>query len=122
MNKKTYIVVGIIVLIAALGTIKYISKTPASQAAMDAFAKCLADKGAVMYGAYGCPHCQNEKKAFGDSFRFIHYVECPDNPNECMTRGITGYPTWTFPDGRHLEGEQGLKKLSEASGCTLLAL
>lgn len=85
----------------------------------DAFAQCLADKGITMYGADWCPHCQNEKKAFGDSFRLVPYVECPDDPQKCLAAGINGYPTWVFPDGKKLVGEQGLKKLSEESGCIL---
>jgi hypothetical protein len=92
-------------------------KAPAS--ALDSFAQCLADKGAVMYGADWCLHCQNEKKAFGESFKFIPYVECPDDPQRCLAAGIKGYPTWIFPDGKKLLGEQGIEKLSEESGCLL---
>ena len=83
------------------------------------FAECLRDQGAVMYGADWCPHCQNEKKAFGDSFKLVPYVECPDDPKRCLAAGINGYPTWIFPDGKRLEGEQGLEKLSRESGCQL---
>lgn len=88
-------------------------------APLDTFAECLSEKGAVMYGADWCPHCQNEKKSFGRSFRFINYVECPDDPKRCLAMGIGGYPTWIFPDGRKLEGEQGTEKLSQESGCPL---
>ncbi|MBI2674134.1 MAG: hypothetical protein HYX22_00115 [Candidatus Yanofskybacteria bacterium] len=72
-----------------------------------------------MYGADWCSHCKNEKKAFGDSFRLVNYVECPDNPNLCLEKEIKGYPTWVFPSGKKLEGEQGLENLSRESGCTL---
>ena len=91
-----------------------------TEEAHDAFAKCLAEKNVVMYGADGCSHCQNEKKAFGSSFQYVPYVECPDNPQLCLEKGIEGYPTWMFADGRKLEGEQGLEKLSIESGCALL--
>ena len=60
----------------------------------DAFAKCLTDKGWTMYGAVWCPHCQDQKKAFGDSFKYIKYVECPDNIQLCTDKGVNGYPTW----------------------------
>ena len=86
---------------------------------LDAFAQCLADEKITMYGANWCPHCQNEKNAFGDSFRFIPYVECPDEPKQCLDAGISGYPTWIFPDGRRFKGEQGIEKLSQESGCAL---
>ena len=88
-------------------------------AALDSFAQCLADSKITMYGADWCPHCQNEKKAFGDSFRLVPYVECPDDPQRCLKEGITGYPTWVFPGGKKLAGEQGLEKLSQESGCSL---
>lgn len=29
------------------------------------------------------------------------------------------YPTWIFQDGKKLVGEQGLRKLSQESGCAL---
>ena len=86
---------------------------------LDDFAKCLADKGAVMYGAAWCSHCQKEKKAFGESFKYITYVECPLDPKKCLEADIPGYPTWIFGDGTRLEGEQGITNLSEASGCAL---
>lgn len=69
-------------------------------------------------------------------FKFIPYVECPDEPQKCLTAGVDGYPTWIFPDlstrtsnepqsnssgqaWRKFEGEQDIKKLSEESGCPL---
>lgn len=96
---------------------------------LDAFGSCLAGKGVTMYGAYWCSHCQNEKKAFGDSFRYVPYVECTKDPKKCLEKGIEAYPTWIFPDGysptgspvkgKRLVGEQGLAKLSSESGCQL---
>lgn len=86
----------------------------------DDFARCLAGKNVTMYGADWCSHCQKEKLAFGDSFKLVPYVECPQNIKECVAKGIEGYPTWIFPDGRKLSGEQGLEKLSAESGCPLI--
>lgn len=90
---------------------------------IEAFAKCLANTGVRMYGASWCPHCQNQKKLFGDSFSKIDYIECADpaNPNKqaqaCTDAGITGYPTWIFADDQRLEGEATLQQLAEKSGC-----
>lgn len=86
---------------------------------LDTFAQCLADRGAVMYGAEWCPHCKNEKLRFGDSFRLIPYVECPDNPTKCTAAGVDGYPTWIFRGQDRYVGEQGLERLAEISGCIL---
>lgn len=86
---------------------------------LDEFAKCLAEKEVTMYGADWCPHCQNEKKEFGRAFKYVLYVECPADPKRCLDLGVEGYPTWIFPDGRKLVGEQGLEKLAKESGCLL---
>lgn len=108
----------LIALILLLFSLWYFNR-PKTIEGIDQFAKCLAAKGITMYGANWCSHCQNEKKAFGKAFRFVPYVECPDNPKLCQEKGIRGYPTWLFPDGKKLEGEQGIKKLAEESGCSL---
>ncbi|MBI2514840.1 hypothetical protein HYV91_01460 [Candidatus Wolfebacteria bacterium] len=110
---------AVIAVVIALTAIWWRMDAPRSDQALDAFAKCLTQKGIVMYGADWCGHCQNEKSAFGSSFRFVNYIECPKEPERCLAAGINGYPTWTFSDGRKLEGEQGLEKLAEESDCLL---
>lgn len=89
------------------------------------FGKCLTEKGAIMYGAYWCPHCANQKKMFGkQGFEWVKYVECDprgDNPQTqlCLNKKIEGYPTWDFADGTRLEGEVRLSELGEKTGCEL---
>lgn len=132
MNKK--ITVPLVIVLLALAIVLLLFRPSRyARGELDSFAKCLSEKGAVMYGANWCPHCQNEKKRFGSSFKFIPYVECPDEPQKCLAAGIEGYPTWIFsaspamsadrqadgPDGKKFEGEQGLEKLSEISNCPL---
>lgn len=109
--------VPLIFFVAALGII--IFGEGKVEADYSLFAQCLTEKGLTMYGADWCSHCKNEKNAFGEAFKNIKYVECPDNPNECVEKGIKGYPTWILSDGRKLEGEQGLERLSRESGCML---
>lgn len=90
----------------------------------DGFAKCLADNGTKMYGAYWCQHCASQKQMFGDSFEFVNYIEC-SLPNragqtqECKDARINAYPTWEFKDGKRIEGELALGQLSQYSGCSL---
>ena len=84
-------------------------------------AKCLTEKGAKMYGAYWCGHCQNQKKMFGEDFQYVDYVECDSNgenanPQTCYEAGIKGYPTWII-NGNQYSGEQSLDKLKELGGC-----
>lgn len=89
------------------------------QEKMDIFAQCLRDKKLTMYGASWCSHCKKEKANFGSSFSFVPYVECPDNAQLCLDKGITGYPTWITADGVKYTGEQGLDTLASISGCSL---
>ena len=91
---------------------------------VDEFAKCLTSNGAVMYGAFWCPHCAKTKKRFGNSFRYIEYIECDprgDNaqPGLCQENGIRGYPTWIMNDTIRYEGVQSLEDLADYSGCLL---
>lgn len=89
------------------------------------FAQCLTGKDTVMYGAYWCPHCANQKKLFGrQGFEKINYVECDPrgdkaNPKLCQGKNIRGYPTWEFSDGQRIAGEASLEKLAEKTGCSL---
>lgn len=88
----------------------------------DAFAQCLTDKGAVLYGAEWCAHCKEQKAVLGDSFRLIKYVECPDNTQLCIDKGIQGYPTWIIGTSTKLEGfdkNKTMQNLSDITGCPL---
>ena len=118
MKKITSIGLSLFIVFTAGFFVIFGAQTNQSDA-LDGFAQCLTDKGFTMYGAYWCPHCQNEKARFGDSFRYVNYVECTENPNTCTSAGIKGFPTWITRDARRFEGEQGIEKLSEVSGCSL---
>jgi hypothetical protein len=102
-----------------------ISKTTFAQSGnLDGFAQCLADKKLTMYGSFLCPHCDDQKKLFGRSFRIVPYVECSVPGSHqmsllCMAAQIRFTPTWTFADESRLIGLQSLQKLSEKSGCKL---
>lgn len=124
MNKKNKInigVVAVIIIAVAIGIWFYTkpaNSTPAA-ANLDAFAQCLKDKGAVMYGAAWCSHCQAQKKLFGDSFKHATYVECPDNTQVCIDQGVENYPTWILASGEKLVGEQTLQTLADKTSCPL---
>lgn len=117
-------VVGIvIVLVLAAGAALIVWQVRAP-GKLDAFATCIKDKGAVFYGAFWCPHCQNQKALFGRSQRLLPYVECstPDGRSQlprCTEKNVTGYPTWVFADGSRESGEVSLDRLVEKTGCEL---
>jgi hypothetical protein len=111
----------IVALIAAGAGFVIWANRPASagDGELDEFAQCLASEELTMYGAEWCAHCKNEKSEFSGSFKYVPYVECPDEPKLCIEKGIRGYPTWITKEGVTYEGEQGLEKLSQISGCSL---
>ena len=89
-----------------------------------AFAKCITDEGAVMFGAYWCSHCKSQKKAFGESFSEINYIECslPGGEGQteiCNQAKIESYPTWEFADGSRVNGEMSFGQLSAKTACKL---
>ena len=91
---------------------------------LDTFAKCLTAKQAKMYGAFWCPHCEEQKEKFGSSFQYAPYVECGIKGSKgieavCTQAGIKRFPTWVFADGTRVEGEHELDFLGEATGCSL---
>lgn len=92
----------------------------------DSFAKCLKDRHVLMYGAYWCPHCAEQKEKFGASFKYAPYVECgiPGNTRGeqevCKDAGIKHFPTWQFPPvGERVEQVLSLDDLSDRTGCPL---
>jgi len=85
-----------------------------------ALARHLAQSKAVFYGAYWCPHCQEQKHKFGGAAGLLPYVECDPkgtNPQteRCERAGVKAFPTWDI-GGRRLEGVRSLDDLAEASG------
>jgi hypothetical protein len=92
------------------------STTPLPADKTIGLAKFLTAQGIKMYGAAWCTHCQDQKKAFGDAFQYVTYVECPDNVKLCLAKGVQGYPTWLKPNGEKLEGFVELPKLAEWAG------
>ena len=92
----------------------------------DTFAECLGEQGVKFYGAFWCPHCQEQKAMFGKSEKKLPYIECStpsgqERTQVCIDANITGYPTWEFNDGERLSGVRTLKELGEKTSCELPA-
>jgi len=119
MNKKNILItVGLVILVVGLIVFMwYLAQPKSISADVEKLSLCLKEKNAMMYGTYWCPHCLNQKKAFGASFKNISYVECTEKEKECTAAGVVGYPTWIFSDGTELSGEQSLKALADKAGC-----
>jgi hypothetical protein len=121
-NMIWFMVIGVVALFAVVGFT--LPGNAVRDGTYDAFAKCLTDNGTKMFGAYWCPHCKEQKKAFGSAWEHIDYIECslPDGRGQtkfCSTQGIEGYPTWEFKDGSRLPGKVSMAQLSLKTGCSL---
>jgi len=81
-------------------------------------AEHLTQEGAVMYNAYWCPHCHDQKELFGKvAAEKLNLVECAkdgfNNKRElCEAKGITGFPSWEIK-GSIDSGVKSLKELAE---------
>lgn len=83
-------------------------------------AKYLNQQGMVLYGAYWCKFCKDQKELFGTAAEYLDYVECDAkgdgaNPDECIAKGIESYPTWMYKDKKYL-GTQSLEELAKIVG------
>ena len=95
--------------------------TTESTPAKVALAEHLTATGAVMYSAYWCPHCHEQKELFGrQASDQLQVVECaPDGRNNqadlCRSKGLTGFPSWEI-NGKIDSGVKSLDDLAEMSG------
>ena len=94
-----------------------------SRESIDNFAKCLTEKGTLMYGTFWCPKCAEQKKMFGSSFQFINSVECDargenEQSQLCIEKNVEKYPDWQFPDGSRVVGILSFEELGAKAGCT----
>lgn len=116
-----FIIVVVLVVAGLVGWRVWSANQPGP---LDAFAQCLKDEGATFFGAFWCPHCQEQKRMFGNSEKLLPYTECslPDGQGqtqECIDEEIKTYPTWEFADGERLLGVVELERLAEKTGCEL---
>jgi hypothetical protein len=118
------VMIGAVILLA-LGVTYYVGYQRRAHR-YDSFARCLAQRGVKMYGAWWCPHCAEQKEMFSASFKYVPYIECgvPKDTSKilpvCSEAGIKHYPTWQFPPvGERVEGALPLEDLSLRTGCPL---
>ncbi len=82
------------------------------------FAKYLSDNNIVMYSAYWCPHCNDQKQLFGkEAVEELIIVECAkDGKNNkyklCQNKGIEGFPSWEI-NNQIYTGSMSLNELAE---------
>src|SRR3989344_7986467 len=119
-----YIIIVIVIIAVIIGVI-FLSKSGSKypRESIDAFAKCLTEKGTLMYGTFWCPKCAEQKKMLDSSFQFIDYIECDargenEQSQLCIEKNVEKYPDWQFPDGTRLVGILPFEELGAKAGCT----
>ena len=81
------------------------------------FAKFLNQNNIVMYSAYWCPHCHDQKQLFGkEAVNELKVVECAKDGKDsefelCQTKGISGFPSWEI-NGEIISGTRDLNELA----------
>ena len=128
MKKYIYILIGLLFIAGVV----WLIVTPGNANKpdrLDTFAQCLKEKGAIFYGAFWCPHCQDQKAEFGRSVKYLPYIECsaPDGQSQlqiCKDAGVTSYPTWQFASSTatttdRVTGKMELTVIAEKTGCVL---
>lgn len=122
--KTNFFIIFIVIIVLLVGGLGiFMSKTGVGSTKLEGFAQCLKSNGAEFYGAFWCPHCQDQKKEFGGAAKSLPYIECsnPDNTQKqvCVDKKIESYPTWIFKDGSAINGKLDLKTLAEKTQCVL---
>lgn len=129
----TGIIVATVVLVGTLGMYAPINNpraettpggyniTTISSQAEISLAQHLKQVEAKMYGAFWCPHCQEQKQLFGqEAVAQLNYIECDPKgtnprPDLCQAAKIQGFPSWEIK-GKLYQGTQSLKQLADVSG------
>ena len=129
MDTKKFIAFIIIVIGIVVGMRFIISSTATSSKYTD-LVKCMADKDVKFYGAFWCPHCQEQERSLDMSRAELEtaglYIECstPDGNSQtqvCIDKKVASYPSWDFGDGVLITGELKVEELAEKSSCPLPA-
>ena len=118
-------IIVIVTIVLAIVLILFFSgrKDKYAREDIDNFAKCLTEKGTLMYGTFWCPKCAEQKKMLGSSFQFINYVECDargenEQSQLCIEKKVEKYPDWQFPDESRTVGILSFEELGAKAGCT----
>ncbi len=84
-------------------------------------AQHLSKQGVVMYSAYWCPHCHDQKEMFGkQATSQLRVIECAEDGQNsqralCLSKEIEGFPTWEI-NGELFSGVKSLERLADLSG------
>lgn len=112
--KKHFLIVALVAAFVLLSYTVYVRAQRPGQ--YNDFAKCLTEKGAVIYGNDFCSYTAKQLNFFGKSKEYLDYVKCIDNQELCDSKGVRTTPTWEI-DGKMHEQVQTFETLAALTGC-----
>ena len=117
INKKKYVIFSLLILIIFFSSITFYSyeKRPGEY---NDFAKCLTEKGAIIYGNDYCQYTNIQLNFFGKSKEYLNYIKCADNERLCNEKGVKTTPTWEINEKMY-EQVQTFETLSSITGCKI---
>jgi thiol-disulfide isomerase/thioredoxin len=89
-------------------------------------ARCLVEKGWVLYSSSTCSACRAQMGLFGKTSKTLKVVECnphvPENQVDlCLKKKIRKTPTWILDKNgkeiKRLEGYRSVEEIVSFSGC-----
>ena len=112
-NKKIILISIIsVVFVLIVGGIGWGYLNTLKPAALDGFAQCLTDKGAIMYGATSCQYSHAQQGMFGNSKKYLDIRDFTEDPNVRTT------PTWLI-NGEYYPNVQTFDRLASLTGCEI---
>lgn len=117
MKTKNKIIAVIILILLVFWIAKSVYSYYFVPGVLDDFAKCLNEKGAIMYGAIEwCEFTKMQAKMFGKSFKYVNYQDYSKFPSSLGA--IKKTPTWAL-NNKSNPGVQSLEYLGQLTGCVL---
>lgn len=121
MKNNLGIILVIVLLVVLAGGLTLLKNKKDTNPSLQAFASCIKNSGAKFYGAWWCPHCNEQKDLFAKYDKDLPYIECSDQSRKmlgvCTDAGIQRFPTWIFPDGEKIEGVLSFDALAKKTAC-----
>ena len=114
--KKSILIIILIVMALLIVFIIYETIKPETGTKEEKLAKCLTEKGSVLYINPGCPICKSQQELFGNAVEFLNIVDCIEDAEICYEKQITGVPRWWI-NNQIYRGKRSLEQLAELSGC-----
>lgn len=103
----TRVIIFAIIMIAIIALMTMVVRGSSVSGKYDSLTQSLAKEGVSFFGAFWCPHCQEQESWLDASRQKLAaiglYKEC-SNPDQsqtpiCIANKIESYPTWVFPKG-----------------------